>query len=97
MPTYIAMLNWTAQGLQNLKQSPSRLDAARKKFESAGATLKHFYMVTGQYDMICVLEAPDDKAAATAILATVSQGSTTSYTCRAFTEDEYKQIIGALQ
>ena len=42
MPTYIALLKWTPQGLQNVKQSPSRLDAARKGFQAAGVTMKTF-------------------------------------------------------
>jgi uncharacterized protein with GYD domain len=96
MPTYIAMFKWTAKGLQNVKQSPSRLDAARKGFEAAGAKMKDFYMVTGQYDMVAIVEAPDDAALAKAILGSTSQGSITSETCRAFTEDEYRKIIGGL-
>src|SRR5437762_7912945 len=96
MPTYIAMLKWTPQGLQNVKQSPSRLDAARKGFEAAGARMKDFYMVTGQYDMIAIVDAPDDVALAKAILGSTSQGSITSETCRAFTEEEYRQIVKGL-
>jgi uncharacterized protein with GYD domain len=96
MPTYIAMLKWTPKGLQDLKQSPSRLDAARKGFESAGVKMKDFYMVTGQHDMIAILEAPDDTALAKALLTTMSQGSVTSETCRAFTEDEYRKIVSGL-
>ena len=96
MPTYIAMLKWTSQGLQNVKQSPSRLDTARKGFEAAGVRMKDFYMVTGKHDMIAVIEAPDDVALAKALLSTASQGSVTTETCRAFTEDEYRQIIGGL-
>jgi uncharacterized protein with GYD domain len=96
MPTYIAMLKWTPQGLQNIKQSPSRLDAARKGFEAAGVRMKDFYMVTGQYDMIAVVDAPDDVALAKAILGSTSQGSITSETCRAFTEEEYRQIVKGL-
>lgn len=96
MPTYIAMLKWTPQGAQNLKQSPSRLDAARKGFESAGVKMKDFYMVTGQYDLIAIIEAPDDTALAKAILGTMSQGSVTTETCRAFTEQEYRQIVSGL-
>jgi uncharacterized protein with GYD domain len=96
MPTYIAMLKWTSQGLQNIKQSPSRLDAARKAFEASGAKMKDFYMVTGQYDLLAVIDAPDDTALAKTLLALGSQGSVTSETCRAFTEDEYRKIVGAL-
>jgi uncharacterized protein with GYD domain len=96
MPTYMVMSKWTSQGLQNLKQSPNRLDAARKAYESAGIKMTQFWMVTGQYDMIAILEAPDDIAFAKAILTSTSQGSFTTETCRAFTEDEYRKIIGGL-
>ena len=97
MPTYVALLKWTPQGLQNLKESPSRLDAARKSFESAGVKMKDFYMVTGRHDMIAIIEAPDDVTLAKAILTTASQGAVTTETCRAFTEQEYRQIIDALK
>jgi uncharacterized protein with GYD domain len=96
MPTYIALLKWTQQGLQNVKQSPSRLDAARKGFEAAGVRMKDFYMVTGHYDMVAVVEAPDDVTVAKAILAAAAQGHITTETCRAYTEAEYRQIIGGL-
>jgi uncharacterized protein with GYD domain len=90
------MLRWTPQGLQNIKQSPSRLDAARKGFEAFGVNMKQFYMVTGQYDMVAIVDAPDDAALAKAILGATSQGSITSETCRAFTEDEYRKIVSGL-
>ena len=60
MPTYVALLKWTPQGLKDVKQSPSRLDAARKGFQAAGVTMKTFYMTMGQYDMVGIVEAPDD-------------------------------------
>ncbi len=96
MRTYIALLKWTPQGVQNVKQSPSRLAAARKGIEAAGVKMKDFYMVTGRYDMIVIIEAPDDGALAKALLTLASQGNIRSETCRAFTEDEYRQIIGGL-
>lgn len=96
MPTYIAMLKWTPQGLQNLKQSPSRLDAARKGFESAGAKMKDFYLVTGRHDMIAVIDAPDDATLAKALLSAMAQGNVTTETCRAFTEEEYRRILSGL-
>lgn len=96
MPTYIGLLKWTPQGRQNLKQSPSRLDAARKAFQAAGATMKDFYMVTGRYDMIATIEAPDDTALAKVLLALAAQGNISSETCRAFNEDEYRKIIGGM-
>jgi uncharacterized protein with GYD domain len=96
MPTYIVLSKWTAQGLQNIKQSPTRLDAARKEYEAAGVKSKGFYMVTGQYDMVAIVDAPDDVTLAKAILSSTSHGSITTQTCRAFTEQEYRQIVGGL-
>ena len=96
MPTYIALLKWTPQGLQNVKASPSRLDAARKSLVSAGVTMREFYMVTGRYDMVAIGEAPDEGVMAKALLSITSKGDFTSETCRAFTEREYRQIISGL-
>lgn len=96
MPTYIAFLKWTQQGLQNVKASPSRLDSAKKSLESAGVRLREFYMVTGRYDMIAIGEASDEGVMAKALLSITSKGDFNSETCRAFTEQEYRQIIGGL-
>ena len=53
-------------------------------------------MMTGQYAMIAILDAPDDVTLAKAMLSSVPHGSITTETCRAFTEDEYREIIGEL-
>ena len=96
MPTYIALLRLTQQGLENIKESPARLDAARKTFEAAGARLRDFYLVSGQHDFVAVIEAPDDETAARLALLGGAQGYVRSETMRAFTEDEYRRIIAAL-
>ncbi len=88
MPTYIGLLKWTPQGLQSLKESPARLDAARKSFETAGVKMKDFYMVTGRYDMIVVCEAPDEGVMARALLSITSKGSITSENQQAAMEFE---------
>jgi uncharacterized protein with GYD domain len=93
MSTYIAMLNWTQQGIKNVKESPTRLDSARSAFKRDGVTLKEMYMVTGRHDMIVVIDAPNDAALAKAMLAGASQGNFTSETCRAFTEEEFRTIV----
>ena len=96
MPTYITLLRWTSQGLQNIKESPKRLDAARKTLEAAGIKLKEFYMVTGRYDALYISEAPDETALAKATLSIASKGAVQTETLRAFTEEEYRKIIGSL-
>lgn len=96
MPHYIVLLNWTQQGVENIKQSPSRLDAAKKAFKDMGAELKQIYLVMGRYDFVAVVEAPDDETIAKVALALGSKGSVRSETLRAFTEDEYRKIIAGL-
>ena len=96
MATYIILTNWTQKGIENVKESPDRLDAAKKAFQAAGGELKEFYLVMGKYDMVVVGEAPDDATAATLALAIGSGGAVRTETLRAFTEDEYREIIAAL-
>ena len=96
MPTYITLYRWTQQGIENVKESPNRVDTAKQGLRELGAELKGFYLVMGQYDMVAVWEAPDDGTAAKAALALGSQGNVRSETLRAFTEDEFRNIISAL-
>lgn len=85
------------QGIRDIKQSPSRLDTARKAFEADAAKMKDFYMTTGQHDMIPLLKRSDDVALAKALVTTGAQGNVTTETCRAYTEDEYREIIRGLR
>jgi uncharacterized protein with GYD domain len=96
MATYILLLNWTQQGIENVKESPKRLAAAKKAWGELGAKVKSFYLTAGQCDMVLVVEAPDDATVAKAVLAIASKGGVRTTTMRAFTEAEYREIIAAL-
>lgn len=96
MPTYITLLRWTQRGAERLKDSPKRLDAGRQAFKKLGAEIKDVYMTMGRYDLVCVIEAPDDETAARALLSLGAQGNIQSETLKAFTEDEYRKITGSL-
>ena len=96
MPTYIGLFNYTQQGIQNIKDSPARLDAARKAAQAMGVEIKATYLVMGQYDTVVIAEAPDDETIAKLALATASLGNLRTQTMRAFTEDEFRKILAAL-
>jgi uncharacterized protein with GYD domain len=96
MPTYLSLCRWTQQGAQTIKDSPKRLDAAKKSFAKDGIKILHFYMITGTHDMAIISEAPSEEAMAKAMLTTMSMGGITTQTSRAFTEDEYRSIIKAI-
>ena len=80
----------------SIKESPKRLDAAKKALAADGIKLLNFYMVTGAHDIVIISEAPNDEVMAKAMLRTLSQGGITTQTSRAFTEDEYRKIIKSL-
>ncbi len=96
MATYIMLMHYTQKGIENVKQSPTRLDAAKKTFKAIGAELKEFYLVAGRYDIVVVAEAPNDETIAKCALDLASKGSVATETLRAFREDEYRKIIAAL-
>ena len=96
MPHYITLIRFTQKGAENIKQGPSRLDAAKKAIEASGGKLKAFYLTLGQYDAIAVGEFPNDEAAAKLALVTASQGNIRGETLRAFTEEEYRKLIASL-
>ena len=96
MATYIMLHRYTQKGVENIKQSPARLDAVKKAFKAIGAELKQFYLVTGQYDIVTISEAPDAETMAKCAVDLASKGNVTTETLRAFTEDEYRKIIGGL-
>jgi uncharacterized protein with GYD domain len=96
MPMYIALLKWTAQGVGNVKDSPARLDAGRKAFKKMGVKLKDTYLTMGRYDLVCLIDAPDDETFAAAMLTLGSQGNIQSETLKAFTEDQYRNICASV-
>jgi uncharacterized protein with GYD domain len=96
MATYITLLRWTQQGIANVKDSPARLDAGRAAFKQFGVEIKDSYLTMGRYDLVCVLEGPDDETVARALLTLGSQGNVQTETLKAFTEEQYRAITGAI-
>ncbi len=96
MATYVSLIHYTQKGIENVKESPARLEAAKRAFKEMGAEIKAFYLVTGQYDAVVISEAPNGETVAKLALALGRQGNVRTETLRAYTEDEYRNIIAAL-
>jgi uncharacterized protein with GYD domain len=96
MPTYITLGSFTQKGIENIKEGPNRLEEAKKTFEAMGAKIKEFYLVTGKYDMVVIVEAPDDETVAKLALVIGSRGTSRTVTLRAFNADEYRKIVDDL-
>lgn len=96
MPTYIMMGRFTSQGMDKIRGSPARIDTARETMSTLGAEMKAWYVVMGQYDYVAIIEAADDETIARIALSIGSHGNITTQCMRAFTEQEYRQIIANL-
>jgi uncharacterized protein with GYD domain len=92
---YIMLLQWTDQGIKNFKDTTRRTDAAKREAERIGGKLT-VYWTFGKYDIVCILEAPNDEAAMEFGLKVGSLGNVRTTTLRAFTEEEIAKIIGKL-
>ena len=95
-PTYISLVKFTEKGIQNAKQTTQRLDAWAAKVQSMGVTIKQMYWTLGEYDQVCIFEAPDDETAASVLLAANMLGNIRSETMRAFTAAEMDKILAKI-
>jgi uncharacterized protein with GYD domain len=96
MSTYIVLVNYTQHGIEKVKDSPKRLDGVKLLLRKLGGELKEFYLCLGGYDIVIVLEAPDDETVAKLVLSVGSLGYVRTTTLRAFPEPEYREIIQTL-
>src|SRR6476469_7224914 len=92
-PTYISLVQFTDKGIQNAKQTTQRVVAWAAKVQSMGVTIKQMYWTLGQYDQVCIFQAPDDETAASVLLAADMLGNVRTQTMRAFTASEMDKIL----
>jgi uncharacterized protein with GYD domain len=96
MPTYVVLLNFTEQGIRNLKDSPKRADAFKNMAKKTGATVKDVFWTLGQYDAVAIVEAPDDVSMTAIGLGTGKLGNVRTQTLRAFSAAEMKNILSKM-
>ena len=97
MSEYVLLIRFTHQGIEKIKESPNRLKTWKKMLEDVGAKLKAHYLVLGQYDMVHIIEAPDDETVARLSLQLGSLGNIRMETLRAFNENQYVDIISKVK
>ena len=96
MPTYVMLANWTDQGVRSAKDSPRRLDAAKKALKDMGGDFKSFFLTLGDHDIVAIYEAPDDAVAARFNLQVGMLGNIRTRTLKAFPEAAFREIIASL-
>lgn len=99
MPTYIGLAQYTPEGIKRIRErwaggNPN--DEAKEAAKAMGCELKVSYLTLGRYDMVVIIEAPDDVTMAKLALATGMRGTFHTETLRAFSESEFENIATAL-
>jgi uncharacterized protein with GYD domain len=96
MPSYISLVQFTDKGIQAAKETTQRLADWATEVQSKGVSVKQMYWTLGQYDQVCVFEAPDDETAASVLLTADMLGNIRTQTMRAFTTSEMDKILAKL-
>jgi len=96
MATFIALGNFTEQGIRSVKETTKRADAVREAASRYGVTMKQIYWTLGSYDLVTVVEAPNEEAVTAFALAVGSAGNIRTQTLRAFSKEEMNGILGKL-
>src|SRR5260370_38099745 len=97
MSHFVTLIRYTQQGGAKIKESPARLDAAKKAAEKAGGKIHAWYLTMGKYDAVIISEFPNDEASAKFMLATGALGNGTPQTMKPVTEGEDRKIVGSVR
>ena len=96
MATYISLVQFTDKGIQAAKETTARVTEWASKVQSKGVSIKQMYWTLGQYDQVCIFDAPDDETAASVLLTADMLGNIRTQTLRAFTSSEMEKILANL-
>jgi uncharacterized protein with GYD domain len=92
MPTFVTLVNFTDQGIKNVKDSPDRLQAFKAAAEKVGLKVKDTYYTVGAYDIVTITEGTGEALTA-ALLKVGSMGNIRTQTMRGFSPEEFKKIL----
>ena len=96
MPTYVALMNWTDQGVRNVRDTVHRREQADALADKHGAKIEQVYWTVGPYDLVTILQAPDDESATAVLLELGTGGNLRTVTLRAYDRDEMSGILQRL-
>ena len=96
MAQYVVLVKWTEQGALQVKDTVQRAQQVRQLIEQLGGQLQTLLWTMGRYDLVAIVEAPDDETASAITLRAASMGTTRNETLRAFTAEEMTAILGKL-
>ena len=96
MLTFISLCTFSAQGIRTIKDSTRRADMVAQAAAKFGSKMTPLYWTQGQYDLIAIIEAPDQESATAFGLAIASGGNVRMQTLRAFNKTEMNAILAKM-
>ena len=96
MPTYIAMGTFAQKGIENIKDSPKRLEDAKKLTKSLGGKILEFYYTMGRFDFVVICEAPSDEVMTKFLLMVAAVGAVRTETLSAIPADKGAELFKEL-
>ncbi len=96
MPTYVVLMNWTDQGIRTARDTVHRREQADALAQKYGAKIEQSYWTVGPYDLVVVVQAPDDESATAMLLELGTAGNLRTTTLRAYDRDQMSGIIQRL-
>ena len=97
MAMYVSLVNFTDQGIHNIKDTVKRSEAAMAGAEKMGMKIIQALWTMGAYDVVVLLDAPDDETISAFTLKIGSMGSVKTHTMRAFTKDEMGTVLAKIK
>jgi len=96
MPTYIGLVKLTEQGMRNVKETTKRAKSFRESSEKAGVKVREILWTMGRYDLVLVVDAPNDETMSRLALGLGMLGNAKTETLKAFSAQEMDQILKGL-
>jgi uncharacterized protein with GYD domain len=96
MPTYVVLMNWTDQGIKNVKDTIKRAQDFKNALERSGGKMLDAYYTMGKHDFIVTVELPNDESAMSTLLALGERGNVHTTTLKAFSLSEAEKIVSKL-
>ena len=93
MSSYIWLVNWTDQGIRNVKETTNRAKSFKEMAEKMGVNVKEILWTMGRYDLVLVLDAPNDETISRLALGLGMGGNAKTETLKAFSAQAMDQIL----
>ena len=96
MMNYVVLATFTDQGVKNAKDSPKRAEAFKQMAKTFGVTVKDIFWTQGRYDIVTVVEAPDELSAIALNLSLGALGNIRTESLRAFSSSDMMKIVAKM-